>query len=70
MIKEGNICDEIVREVQENGCVASIVMGKSKESKSDNILIPSIAAKMGSEINIPLVIIPGEIDDGELKGLV
>jgi K+-sensing histidine kinase KdpD len=66
-LREGDIVKEIIQELKNiNECVM-IIFGKSKNSMSDNTVLPNIVKKMGNKIKIPVTIVPENLSDEYLK---
>jgi len=66
-IREGDIANEIIREVRANPSCVMVVLGKSHNSKSDNTVLPKMAQKIGTKIHVPIMIVPENIDDNLFK---
>lgn len=62
-IREGEIADQIIKEVKSNPCCTMLVFGKSQNSQSDNTVLPRIAQKIGKKIQIPIMIVPENLDE-------
>jgi len=69
-IREGEITAEIIRELKATADCKMIVFGKSQNSLSDNTVLPKIVGKIGSKINVPVTIVPENLNDEFLKSLV
>lgn len=69
-IREGDIATEIIRELKSASDCKLIVFGKSHNSLSDNTVLPKIASKIGSKINVPVTVVPENLSDEFLKSLV
>jgi len=65
-IREGQILNEIVKEIEENKNCKMLILSKSKNSMSDNSLLPKLVANIGNKINVPVKIIPQNIDENFL----
>ncbi len=62
-IKEGDIANEIVREVKNNPNCISLVLGKSqKSSHGDNTVLSKIAQSISRKVKVPILIVPENID--------
>ncbi|HLD76792.1 MAG TPA: universal stress protein [Rickettsiales bacterium] len=68
-IREGDIANEIIREVKTIPNCIMVVFGKSRNSKSDNTVLPKMAQKIGTKIRIPILIVPENLDNN-LFGLM
>lgn len=69
-VREGDITTEIIRELKTTPDCKMIVFGKSHNSLSDNTVLPKIAGKIGSKINVPVTVVPENLSDEFLKSLV
>lgn len=62
-IREGDITNEILREVKNNTNCVTLVFGKShSSSQSDNTVLPKMAQNISRKIRIPILIVPENID--------
>ncbi len=61
-IREGDIANEIIREVRANPCCVMVVFGKSHNSQSDNTVLPRMAQKIGTKIHVPIMIVPENLN--------
>lgn len=57
-IREGEIINEITKEVKIVEDCRLLVFGKAQNSQSDNTVLPKIVGKIGNKINTPVIIIP------------
>lgn len=62
-IKEGDIASEIVKTVKSNKCYIMVIFGKSQKSQSDNTVLPRMAQKIGTKINVPITIVPENLNE-------
>lgn len=69
-IREGDIATEIVKEVKANPCCVMVVFGKSQKSQSDNTVLPKMAQKIGTKINVPITIVPENLNENLFRLLV
>lgn len=69
-IREGDIVIEITRELKVTPDCRMLVFGKSHNSLSDNVVLPKIANKIGSKINVPVTIVPENLSNEFLAQLV
>lgn len=68
-VREGDITTEIIREIKSVPECVMLVFGKSRNSLSDNTVLPKIAQKIGSKINVPVTIVPENLSNEFLKKL-
>ncbi len=66
-IREGDIVTEIIREIKSIPNCAMLILGKSKNSLSDNTVLPKIAKKIGEKIRVPVMIVPENLNEEFLK---
>lgn len=57
-IREGEISAEIFKEIKAQKDLSMIILGKSKNSLSDNTVLPKIVKRINSKIHIPVTIVP------------
>ena len=63
-IREGDITNEILKEVKNNPNCVTLVFGKShSSSQSDNTVLPKMAQNISRKIRIPILIVPENIDE-------
>ncbi len=68
-IREGDIVTEIIREIKNLPLCSVLVLGKSRNSQSDNTVLPKIAQRIGNKINIPLIVVPQNLSNEFLEKL-
>lgn len=68
-IREGDIAEEIIKEIKNDEDCAMVVLGKSRSSLSDNMVLPMISKRIGTKIKVPVVIVPENMDEDHLKRL-
>lgn len=69
-IREGDIATEITREIKSTPNCTMLVFGKSQNSLSDNTVLPKIVQRIGSRINVPVTIVPENLEKEFLERLV
>ena len=69
-VREGDIVTEIVREIKSLPCCAMLVLGKSSNTLSDNVVLPKITQRIGSKIKVPVVIVPEVLEENLLQKMV
>ncbi len=63
-IREGDVGDEIIKEVRSDPNFVSLVLGKSqKSSQSDNTVLSKMSQRFSRKIRIPIMIVPENIDE-------
>jgi nucleotide-binding universal stress UspA family protein len=66
-IREGDVVAEIIREIKSIPDCAMLIFGKSRNSLSDNTVLPKIAQKIGDKIRVPVMIVPENLSEDFLK---
>ncbi len=70
-IREGDVGDEIIKEVRGNPNCVSLVLGKSqRSSQSDNTVLSKMAQRFSRKIKVPIMIVPENIDENIFKLMV
>lgn len=69
-VREGEIMNEILKEIKDTPRCAMLVLGKSQNALSDNSLLPKVAKKIGNKIKVPVTIVPENLSDEFLEKLV
>ncbi|MFM7702135.1 MAG: universal stress protein [Alphaproteobacteria bacterium] len=60
-VREGEIVEEITKEVKAFNDCKLLIFGKSEKSQSDNVVLPKIVGKIGNKIMAPVMVIPYNI---------
>jgi nucleotide-binding universal stress UspA family protein len=68
VIREGDAVEQILEVIDEDADIAMLVLAASPGAEGPGPLVTTIASTMGS-FPIPMVIVPGELSDGELDAL-
>ena len=69
VIREGEKADEIVALIEEDPDISFLVLGAAVGAGGPGPLVSSIAAKGTQAFPIPVVIVPGSLDDEEIDAL-
>ena len=70
-VREGEIVKEIKKELEITPNCPMVVFGKSDNSRSDNVILPKVAQKLGSKkIKVPITIVPAHLPDSFYKNLI
>lgn len=69
-IREGEIAEQIIKEIKETPSCTMLILGKSQNSLSDNTVLPNISRQIGGKIKVPVVIVPENIGEDYLQNLV
>ena len=68
-VREGRIGDEILSHVAENESINLLVVGAAPPDQGRGSLISWLAGQLAGQLNIPLVVVPGNLDDQQLRDL-
>ena len=68
-VREGRIGDEILGHIAENDAINLLVVGAAPPDQGHGSLISWLAGQLAGQLNIPLVVVPGNLDDGQLRDL-
>ena len=69
VIREGNKSDEIVKLIESDDDIASLVLAAGMSSEGPGPLVTSIAGKAAGNFPIPVTIVPGNLGDDEIAAL-
>lgn len=67
-IREGNVGDEIIKSVKTDSDAVLLVMGMNKGADGD--LIEWLSEQMGGKLLIPMMIVPGNLTDEQIQGII
>lgn len=68
-VREGRIGDEILDHIGEHEAVDLLVVGAAPPDQGRGSLISWLAGQLAGQLNIPLVVVPGSLDDHQLRNL-
>ncbi len=68
-VREGGIGDEILSHIAENEEINLLVVGAAPPDQGRGSLISWLAGQLAGQLNIPLVVVPGNLDDEQLRDL-
>ncbi len=68
-IREGRIGEEIINHVNENDSIDLLVVGATQPNEGRGSLISWLAGQLTGRLKIPLVIVPGNLTDKQLRNL-
>ncbi len=70
-IREGEAANEIIKEVRSNKNIVSLVLGKSQsKAQSDSNVLSKMANKISKRINVPIMIVPENIEENIFKLMI
>lgn len=70
MLREGATGDEIVAASLEDHDVIMLVIGVAQQNNAPGKLAAWLAGQLGSKLFIPLLMVPGNLTDQQLQGLI
>ena len=68
-VREGGIGDEILGHIGENEAINLLVVGAAPPDQGHGSLISWLAGQLAGQLNIPLVVVPGNLDEQQLQDL-
>ena len=68
-VREGRIGDEILSHIAENEAINLLVVGAAPPDEGHGSLISWLAGQLAGQLNIPLVVVPGSLNDQQLQDL-
>ena len=68
-IREGKSRDELIKLVNEDRSISVLVLGGSSSSEGPGPLVTAFAGKLGSQLRIPLTIVPGKLTEAEIDAI-
>jgi nucleotide-binding universal stress UspA family protein len=70
LLREGRIHEEIIRATLENGDIIAVVLGAHYDSKRGSKLIGALLSRIGQDLLVPLILVPGNLTDAQIEMLV
>jgi len=68
-IREGKSRDELIKLVSEDRSISVLVLGSASSSEGPGPLVTAFAGKLGSQLRIPLTIVPGRLTEAEIDAI-
>lgn len=68
-IREGKSRDELAKLLSEDRSISVLVLGSASSSEGPGPLVTAFAGKLGSQLRIPLTIVPGALTDAEIDAI-
>lgn len=68
-IREGKSRDELIKLVNEDRSISVLVLGSASSSEGPGPLVTAFAGKRGSQLRIPLTIVPGRLTEAEIDAI-
>ena len=68
-IREGKSRDELLKLIAEDRSISVLVLGSSKSSEGPGPLVTAFTGKLGSQLRIPLTIVPGALTEAQIDAI-
>ena len=68
-IREGKSRDELIKLLTEDRSISVLVLGSASSSEGPGPLVTAFAGKPGSQLRIPLTIVPGALTEAEIDAI-
>jgi nucleotide-binding universal stress UspA family protein len=68
-IREGKSRDELLKLIAEDRSISVLVLGSSKSGEGPGPLVTALTGKLGSQLRIPLTIVPGALTEAEIDAI-
>jgi nucleotide-binding universal stress UspA family protein len=68
-IREGSIGEEILAHIDESAAIDLLVVGAAPPDAGHGSLISWLAGQLAGRLNVPLVVVPGNLSDQQLRNL-
>ena len=68
-IREGKSRDELVKLITEDRSISVLVLGSASGGEGPGPLVTAFAGKLGSQLRVPLTIVPGALGEAEIDAI-
>ncbi len=68
-IREGKSRDELLKLIAEDRSISVLVLGSSTGGEGPGPLVTALTGKLGSQLRIPLTIVPGALTEAEIDAI-
>jgi nucleotide-binding universal stress UspA family protein len=68
-VKEGSAAEQILQLIEDEPYISAMVLGCAPEGKGHNDLVHELTSQLTKRLSIPLLIVPGNLSDQELRDL-
>ena len=68
-IREGKSRDELIKLLTEDRSISVLVLGSASDNEGPGPLVTAFAGKLGSQLRIPLTIVPGVLTEAEIDAI-
>lgn len=69
VMREGLIENEIIALIEEDRTINMLVAGTAPETSVKSKILPPLVAAIGRKLNIPMLIVPGNLTDKQIEDL-
>ncbi|MFO1081672.1 MAG: universal stress protein [Reyranellaceae bacterium] len=68
-IREGKSRDELAKLIAEDRSISVLVLGSASGGEGPGPLVTAFSGKLGSQLRVPLTIVPGALSDEEIDAI-
>lgn len=68
-IREGKSRDELVKLIAEDRSISVLVLASASNSEGPGPLVTAFAGKLGSQLRVPLTIVPGALSEAQIDAI-
>ncbi|HYC63577.1 MAG TPA: universal stress protein, partial [Reyranellaceae bacterium] len=68
-IREGVSREQLIKLINEDKSISVLVLGAASGSGGPGPLVSALAGKFGSQLRIPLTIVPGALSEAEIDAI-
>ena len=68
-IREGKSRDELVKLISEDRSISVLVLASASNSEGPGPLVTAFAGKLGSQLRVPLTIVPGALSEAQIDAI-
>lgn len=68
-IREGKSRDELVKLIAEDRTISVLVLASASNSEGPGPLVTAFAGKLGSQLRVPLTIVPGALSEAQIDAI-
>jgi nucleotide-binding universal stress UspA family protein len=68
-IREGKSRDELMKLLDEDRSISVLVLGSASGSEGPGPLVTAFSGKLGSQLRVPLTIVPGALTEAEIDAI-
>lgn len=69
LVREGLIEEEIISVVKEDDSINMLLVGSAPESSNKSKILPPLVAQSGNKLQIPILIVPGNLTSQQIEAL-